>query len=600
MDSCTKADILQKVAERGRINHLILGKYAKLGDTIRIDIQLQDAISGEILASERIDASGENEIFPKVDELTKRMKVSLNLTDDQIASDIDREVETITTSSTEAYKYYREGMEYLLKADFLKCIPLMETAVAIDPEFAMAYRSMGVAYANMGNRTEAMKRYQKAFELSNQASERERYYIQGNFYLFSETTYDKALMTYSELLKLYPDDSTGINNLGALNSILEEWDEAIPFFMANIQNGDESYASYVNASTAYAAKGEYDKAREVLELYSRDISDNAYVHFRLAYNYLYQREYDSAQAEAERALTLDPNHYYNFLLNGDISLFKGDLISTEREYQKLLETDEPVVHQDGFNRLSALYLLQGMFEKSKEQAKLGIELGKLHGETDWSLGFHLNLAYLQFKSRNFEEALKECEAGLNISSEAGLLSRQREAMHLKGRIYLEMDMLEEAQDVVDTLKKLIDSGSHRKAKRFYLQLIGMIELKRKNFQKAFLCFKRAVELLPSQSGPKYGQALFFEPLASAYFESEDLDRAQKEYERIISLSTGRLFYGDIYSKSFYMLGKIHEQQGDSAKAIEHYEKFLDLWKDADPGIAEVENARKRLVGLKSQ
>jgi len=49
-----------------------------------------------------------------------------------------------------------------------------------------------------------------------------------------------------------------------------------------------------------------------------------------------------------------------------------------------------------------------------------------------------------------------------------------------------------------------------------------------------------------------------------------------------------------------MLGKIYEQLGDTAKAIEHYQKFLDLWKDADPGIAEVEDAKKRLAGLKSQ
>ena len=58
-----------------------------------------------------------------------------------------------------------------------------------------------------------------------------------------------------------------------------------------------------------------------------------------------------------------------------------------------------------------------------------------------------------------------------------------------------------------------------------------------------------------------------------------------------------MFSGDIYAQSFYMLGKIYEQQGDTAKAIEHYEKFLDLWKDTDPGIAEVEDAKVRLAGL---
>ena len=55
--------------------------------------------------------------------------------------------------------------------------------------------------------------------------------------------------------------------------------------------------------------------------------------------------------------------------------------------------------------------------------------------------------------------------------------------------------------------------------------------------------------------------------------------------------------GDFYAKSFLMLGKIYEQLGDTAKAIEHYEKFLDLWKDADPGIAAVEDAKERLAKL---
>jgi tetratricopeptide (TPR) repeat protein len=91
-----------------------------------------------------------------------------------------------------------------------------------------------------------------------------------------------------------------------------------------------------------------------------------------------------------------------------------------------------------------------------------------------------------------------------------------------------------------------------------------------------------------------------EPLALAYYKMGDLDKAQEEYEKIISLSRGRIYYGDIYAKSFYMLGKIHEEQGDTTKALENYEKFLDLWKDADPGIAEVEDAKKRLAGLKRQ
>jgi tetratricopeptide (TPR) repeat protein len=76
-----------------------------------------------------------------------------------------------------------------------------------------------------------------------------------------------------------------------------------------------------------------------------------------------------------------------------------------------------------------------------------------------------------------------------------------------------------------------------------------------------------------------------------------LGKSVEEYERLVSLTAGRLFFGDIYAKSFYTLGKIAEQQGQKAKAIEHYQKFLALWKYADPGLPEVKDAKWRLAVL---
>lgn len=105
--------------------------------------------------------------------------------------------------------------------------------------------------------------------------------------------------------------------------------------------------------------------------------------------------------------------------------------------------------------------------------------------------------------------------------------------------------------------------------------------------------------MPHQYAQNNEHALFIDALASAYFKFEDLEKAQKEYERIIFLTIARLYYGDIYAKSYYTLGKIFEQKGWEGKAIEHYEKFLELWKNADPGIPEVDDAKRRLAALKS-
>jgi tetratricopeptide (TPR) repeat protein len=88
--------------------------------------------------------------------------------------------------------------------------------------------------------------------------------------------------------------------------------------------------------------------------------------------------------------------------------------------------------------------------------------------------------------------------------------------------------------------------------------------------------------------------MYFDGLARALYDSGDLDKARKEYEKITLLTMGRAGHGDIYARAYYMLGKIAEQQGDKVRARENYQKFLELWKDADPALPEVEDARNRL------
>jgi serine/threonine protein kinase/predicted Zn-dependent protease len=487
--------VLKKISTRGGVQYILVGKLAMAGETMRINALLQEASTGNLMTSEMVEGKGEESLFSMVDDLTKKIKSSFKLSEEEIAGDIDKEVEKITTTSSDAYEYYREGIAYFTKGDYLKSIPLMEIAVAFDPEFAMAYRTMANAYTNIGYRREARKRYQRAFELSDRVSDRERYYIEGVYYHQSESTYDKAIETYNELLEIYPDDFVGNNNLGELYVDLEDWDKAIHLLEVNIQNKVEPVLSYEYIAYSYAAKGLYDKARSVLKLYLSEISDNAYIRFNLANNYLYQGKYNFARAEAAKAFSLDPKHYSNSLIMGDIHYYNQDLINAEKEYLTLLETEEPKAYQEGAKRLGALYILQGMFEKSKEQVKQGIALAGMLGETEWSSWFHLYLAYMHLKSKNLEEALKECDDALTIADEAEILDRQREALYFRGRIHIEMGSIDEAQKTADELKVLIENGMNRKAMRLYYNLMGMIELEKQNFSEAIEYFNQALALL---------------------------------------------------------------------------------------------------------
>jgi len=597
------SEVLEQVASRGRVENILVGNYTKAGDTFRINITLQEAHTGELIGSESVQGIGEEDFYSMVDELTRKIKENFKLSAEEIASDIDKEVGKITTSLPEAYKYYSEGRRYYHAGNLRQSIQSMKRAINIDPEFAMAYRSLAWASWVLNYRVEGRRYMQRAFRLRNRVSDRESYHIQGSYYFMSERKYDKSIEAYNKLLELYPEDNLGNNNLAEMYELIEEWDKAIERFDVCIQNRYEAFFSYTGQARAYKAKGLYDKAKEVLEFYLKEISVQPVVHRELARNYLCQGKFDLALVEADKAFSLDTASVDDSLLRGDIYLYKGNLVEAEKEYQMLFELEEPTARRFGRERLGALYLLQGRFEESKNIYQQGIELAEKAGDMGWKSWNHYNLSYLYLKYGNPEDALIECNEALNSAVEWENLSMQRRALHMKGLSYVEMKSLDEAQKIADELKELIENGMNMKAMRLYYNLMGIIELERENFTEAIEYFNEAITLLPSQYGPDYWedrQPLFIDPFAFAYYKAADYEKARQEYERIIHLTLGRLYYGDIYANSFYMLGKICEQQDDKLKAIEHFEKFLDLWKDADPGIAEVEDARMRVAGLKSK
>jgi serine/threonine protein kinase/Tfp pilus assembly protein PilF len=595
---------LAKVADQGKVTYVLKGSFIKAGDNVIITATLQKPDTGEIISSTKVECRGEVEIPAKVDELTKKIKSDLNLSQEQMASDLDKEVGKITTSSPEAFKFFSEARKYQSKGDYRESIPYYEKSIAIDPEFAMAYRGMATVYGNLRRKSEKRKYVQKAFELSDRVSDRERYLIQAEFYTHSEKMHDKAIEAFNNLLELYPDDLTGNNNLGVLYRNLEEWDKATELFEVPIKNKDESVYPYWNIAVAYRAKGLYDKAREVIENYRHNFQDIAGHRWDLALTYICQRKYDLARVEVDKAFSLDPTDRRNSFRWGDISLYEHNWNKAEKEYKKLLESKGLPANDNGRRRLGNLLLLQGRFEESKKQYKQGIELAEKAGEMDWKLWHHHYLSYLYLRSGNPEGALEECNETLDTAVESDSLGWQRQALHAKGIIYLEMKSINEAKRIAGELKELIEKGLNKKAIRYYYHLRGMIELKKENFSNAIEHFKKARSLLPFQyTDGQYrnndSHALFIDPLALAYYKSGNLEKAREEYEKIISLTTGRLGHGDIYAKSFHMLGKIYEDQGNKAQALENYDKFLDLWKDADPGIPEVEDAKERRDALKS-
>jgi len=590
------SDVLKEIAAQGGVEHVLVGKIMKSADAFRIDTVLQKASTGEIIGSERVEGKGEESFFPMVDELTTKIKRSFKLSAEEIAGDIDKEVGRITTSTPEALKYYVDARKYHNKGDYNQSIQLMKKAVAIDPDFAMAYKGIASSYSNLSNDSEERKYLQKALDLIDRVSDREQYLIQGDFYWQIEETYDKAIKAYTKLVKLYPDDEVANINLAILYRDLDEWDKSAERFEVLKMTGAKSIFIYMNLAIVYWYKGDYEKAGEVLERYLNNISDNVLINGLLAYNYLFQERYDRALVEVDKAISLDPTIYRNLYIKGDIYHIKGDLIQAEREYQKLIETGEKAAELEARDKLEALYLLQGKFDKSVDQLKKGIELAKELGEQSDKSKFQLKLAYLYLKMRKLEEALEECSKAWTEAVETEDMEAQRNVLHFKGLTYLEMKSMSEAQRAADELKKLSGKGPNKKVIRDYHHLAGMTEFKKKNFAKAIKEFEKAMSLSSLQSS---FSALFINSLALAYYEAGDLEKAREEYERIVGLTYGRLYYGDIYAKSYYMLGKIYQEKGPNKKALEHYRTFIDLWRETEHDFPEIVDAKKQIAALQT-
>jgi serine/threonine protein kinase/Tfp pilus assembly protein PilF len=587
--------ILEQVASEGGVNHILQGAYAKAGDEFRINVTLQEAGTGELIGSESVAGKGEESIFSMVDELTRRVKANFKLSQEEIAGDIDKDVGMVTTSSPEAYRYYVEGIRYDVKGDYPKVIEYMEKAVAVDPEFASAYNAMSWSYGNQYYFAEERKYAEKALELSHRLTDREKYYIQGNYYLNSEQTYDKAQEALEKLIELYPDDIGGNNSLGNLYSRIGEEDKAIERYRVCIENKTDDVVIYRNLAGQYRKKGMFEESTRVLESYLENISDSALIHQDIAFNYCLLRKFDLALAEMEKAFSLSPSSWQNFREKGDVYYHMDDFQKAEQDYRELLKRGEPVARVSGLWRLRCLYLLQARFRELKEMIEAGLEHAEKSGQKEWKIGWLRTLFSMNMKKGHPELAFQEAEKAWDIAVEVDNAFQQRRALRNMGLAYLGMGTFDKALNTAQRLKKMSEQALNKNVMSEYDYLMGMIELEKKNYSKAIEYFKRGQLLLHPVQGD---HLIFADSLGRAYQKAGDLDSAIEEYERAGTLIPSRLFAGDIYAQSFYRLGTIYEQKGMKEKAEEKYEKFLDLWKNADSGLPEVEDAQKRLAALR--
>jgi len=298
-DKTTSFEAIQAVAREAGVERALVGSYLITGGRIRISVKLQDAMTGEVLASERVEGEGEGSILRLADELTRRVKERLGLRR-AAGSEPDRDLEEVTTSSIEAYRHYAEGYALHNQGREQDAIPKLQKAVELDPGFAMAMAKLSVAHGNVGDYKQADLWGRRALEHVERLSPRERYYIEGVSYSRSPATMPKALESYKMAVERFPDHAAARNNLVMLLLKFGRPDEALAHIEELRRGGMVFRGTVWLIAEAHAWKGDVERGVEITEeLLARD-PDSAPGLTALGIQQLALGRYDAAMATADR------------------------------------------------------------------------------------------------------------------------------------------------------------------------------------------------------------------------------------------------------------------------------------------------------------
>ena len=580
-----------RIARQGRAAYTVTGGIMKAGERIIVILSVKNHATGDVQPA-KFECAAEAEIPSLVDGMTTRIKEILGLTRSQIAGDLDALALDISTKSVEALKFYNEGRRLHMAGEVENSIALMHKAVAKDPEFVLAYRALSAALRELERLDESEINIQKAFELSGKASLKERFWIQVDYYLRSEATYGRALEVCQEWLRLYPEDSFAMMRTGMAYLRREDYDQAADFLDRSIRKGNVSPYAYYYLAEALYLSGLHDKGRQASELGLSIHPDNVIILGALFDSYVSEGKIEQARVLLGNWGTKKPGSE-NELRRGIVAILEGNYENASKIFAgigatSLLARGWAVIDALGpftSRWLPFLKLAEGKIEQAMELARDAQD--------------RLLLAYLEYRAGKLREALDESEKAHQDALALGRSGLRAWSLMMKGLVQLAMGLTDAASQTAAELGTCAAQAANKKLIRHYGFLLGMIERDAGRYSNAVDSLKKAIALLPGESldSRSAWQSLFFEGLAGTYFESGDLVRAEEQYRKIQSLALVRLQFGDVYARSFYWLGRIAEQRGKRAEAAENYGKFLDLWKDADPGLPDVEDARKRLAGM---
>ena len=528
---------------------ILVGSISSLGSHYVVGLQALGCASGDMLATGQAEAANKESVLKALGGVASQVRGKVGESLSSLEK-YDFPVDT-TTKSLEALKVFSMGQRALRESGEVEAIPFFRQAIQLDPDFALAYTTLGRAYEDLGEDGEAVEDFTKAYNLRNRLSERERYYITT---LYSETVtgdLERAKEAGELWIQTYPRDGVAREKLGTVYGDLGEWENANAQAQEALRLDPESTINVSNSLTTTAALNRLDEAQRTLETAQACGLDGPVIHETI-YSFAFLR---GDRAEMERQVAW--------------AAAKGDT-----EYVLLSE------HSD----TEAYY---GRLRKARDFSRRAVESATRQEAKEAAALFEIVAALREMETGNVSLASKGVRAALSLAP----------SKDVKVLAALVLAKSGDAARVKVLARELENKNPFNTLIKFYWlpTLKASLEVHAGNPQTALSLLQITAPYELSQTSvsramyPAYirGRAYLLEHNGSA---------AAAEFKKLLD-HRGIVQNSILGALSLLQLARAEAMMGDLGGARKQYGDFLSLWKDADPDIPLLKQAKAEYARL---
>jgi len=575
--------VASEVAKKAQVRWILTGEVLQIKPIIVLISEISEAATGKILATQKVSGATGEDLFAVVDKLSSQIAKTLSLPE-QAKKEIERPIAEVTTHSQQAYSYYLEGMDYGNKYYFAEAEQSFRKALEFDSTFGMAYYRL----ASFKSGDERKRLTAQAVKYSDKASQKEKYYIK-SWEAYVSGNYSESINELQKIVERYPEEKEAYFYLGFMHDGLREFEKEVYYLSKAIQIDPLYKDPYNFLAYAYDKIGDSDKSIWAINKYIELAPDEPNPYDSRGDLYAWNGKLDQAIESYQKASAIKPD--FSLMKLGDMYLLKGEYAKAESCYKELASSGQKDTRSWGRVYLALILIYQGKFNQALEVLDDGIAADRMEQVEGRSNAFkHGEKAIILEKKGNLDLALTEtkvCVEDLKktpTSSLYGWSSYYANLLAQSGR-------MAEAEELARVLKKDIETEDSTLMFIYWITL-GYIEQAKGNAKNAASYYEKA-----EKEGPP---AIYVRVrLAEVYLQLGRLDEAVAVLERALSrYDDNRAIFPTMSVRAYYLLGMAYEKSGWNKKAIEKYEEFLDIWKDADPGIQEVEDAKERVKKLR--